>query len=166
MSSLPSADGSLVRTPTHTHNPLVHTGSSTPISPVVMGFTIQRDDPTAIEQVRAMLSVKQKQKALIESRRGSVSSVGVTDGRRGSTAGLLEGRRGSVSGMHPTVTPSVHIVNPTPTTATAPGSAMSGTSTAPDPKRSGRNPHANGSRVQTGPESTVDDCALRCHSEP
>ena len=65
-SNLPSVDGSLVRTPTHTHNPLVHTGSSTPISPVVMGFTIQRDDPTAIEQVRAMLSVKQKQKAVIE----------------------------------------------------------------------------------------------------
>ena len=83
MSSLPSADGSLVRTPTHTHNPLVYTGSSTPISPVVMGFTIHRDDSTAIEQVRAMLSVEQKQKAMIESRRGSVSSVGVTDGRRG-----------------------------------------------------------------------------------
>ena len=48
-----------------------------------MGFTIQQDEPTAIEQVRAMLSVKQKQKALNESQRGSVSSVGVTDGRRG-----------------------------------------------------------------------------------
>ena len=83
MSNLPSADDSLVRSPTHTHNPLVHTGSSTPISTVVMGFTIQRDDLTAIEQVRAMLSVKQKQKALNESQRGSVSSVGVTDGRRG-----------------------------------------------------------------------------------
>ena len=120
MSTLPSADGSLVRTPTHTHNPLVHTGSSTPISPVAMGFSIQRDDPTAIEQVRAMLSVKQKQKAVVERQRGCVSSVGVTDGLRGSTAGPLEGRRGSVLGMHPTVTPSVHIVNPTLTTATAP----------------------------------------------
>ena len=48
-----------------------------------LGFTIQRDDPTAIEQVRAMLSAKQKQKALVESQRGSVSSVGITDGRRG-----------------------------------------------------------------------------------
>ena len=92
MSNLPSADDSLVRTPTHTHNPLVHTGSSTPISPVLMGFTIHRDDPTAIEQVRAMLSVKQKQKAVVERQRGSVSSVGVTDGLCGSTAGLLEGR--------------------------------------------------------------------------
>ena len=119
MSNLPSADDSLVRTPTHTHTPLVHTGSSTPISPVAMGFTIQRDEPTAIEQVRAMLSIKQKQKALNESQRGSVSSVGVTDGLCGSTAGLLEGRRGSVLGMHPTVTPSVLIVNPTLTTATA-----------------------------------------------
>ena len=66
MSNLPSADDSLVRTPTHTHNPLVYTGSSTPISPVVMGFTIHRDDPTAIEQVRAMLFVKQKQNAMVE----------------------------------------------------------------------------------------------------
>ena len=82
-SILPSADGSLIRTPTSTLNPLVHAGSSTPISPVAMGFTIQRDEPTAIEQVRAMLSIKQKQKALNESQRGSVSSVGVTDGRRG-----------------------------------------------------------------------------------
>ena len=116
-SNLPSADGSPVCTPTYTHNPLVHTGSSTPISPVVMGFSIQRGDPTA------MLSVKQKQKgqkAVVERQRGCVSSVGVTDGLRGSTAGPLEGRRGSVLGMHPTVTPSVHIVNPTLTTATAP----------------------------------------------
>ena len=85
-----------------------------------MGFSIQRDDSTAIEQVRAMLSVKQKQKAVVKRQRGCVSSVGVTDGLRGSTAGPLEGRRGSVLGMHPTVTPSVHIVNPTLTTATAP----------------------------------------------
>ena len=98
----------------YTHNSLVHTGSSTPISPVVMGFSIQRGDPTA------MLSVKQKQKAVVERQRGCVSSVGVTDGLRGSTAGLFEGRRGSVLCMHPTVTPSVHIVNPTLTTATAP----------------------------------------------
>ena len=66
MSNLPSADDSLVRSPTHTHNPLVHTGSSTPISPVVMGFTIHRDDLTVIEQVRAMLFVKQKQNAVVE----------------------------------------------------------------------------------------------------
>ncbi|KAJ7645447.1 hypothetical protein DFH06DRAFT_584400 [Mycena polygramma] len=40
------------------------------ISPVVMGFTL--DNPSAIEQVRSMITVKQKQKALIEQRRGSV----------------------------------------------------------------------------------------------
>ena len=113
MSNLPSADDLLVRTPTHTHNPLVHASSSTPISPVVMGFTIHRDDPTVIEQVRAILFVKQKQNAVVERRRGSVSSVGVTDRRRVSTAGLVEGRRGGVSGMHPTVTLCVHVVNPT-----------------------------------------------------
>lgn len=45
--------------------------ANTPISPVVMGFTIMRDDPSAIEQVRSMLNVKQQQKALIEQRRGS-----------------------------------------------------------------------------------------------
>ncbi|KAF4617843.1 hypothetical protein D9613_006083 [Agrocybe pediades] len=49
--------------------------SSTPISPVVMGFTIQRDNPTAIEQVRSMISVKQKQKAIIEQRRGSAAGI-------------------------------------------------------------------------------------------
>ena len=85
-----------------------------------MGFSLQRDDSTAIEQVRVLLSAKQKQKAAVERQRGCVSSVGVTDRLRGSTAGLLEGRRVSVLGMHPTVTPSVHIVNPTLTTATAP----------------------------------------------
>lgn len=45
---------------------------STPISPVVMGFTIQRDNPSAMEQVKSMITVKQKQKALIEQRRGSI----------------------------------------------------------------------------------------------
>ncbi|CAA7261371.1 unnamed protein product [Cyclocybe aegerita] len=49
--------------------------SSTPISPVVMGFTIQRDNPNAMEQVRSMISVKQKQKALIEQRRGSAAGI-------------------------------------------------------------------------------------------
>ncbi|KZT27397.1 hypothetical protein NEOLEDRAFT_1155107 [Neolentinus lepideus HHB14362 ss-1] len=39
---------------------------ATPISPVVMGFPLNRDDPAAIEQ---------KQKALIEQRRGSVAGV-------------------------------------------------------------------------------------------
>lgn len=49
--------------------------NSTPISPVVIGFTVQRDNPSAVEQVRSMLTVKQKQKALIEQRRGSVAGV-------------------------------------------------------------------------------------------
>jgi len=47
-----------------------HQSSSTPISPVVMGFTVQRDN---IDQLRSMISVKQKQKALIDQRRGSAA---------------------------------------------------------------------------------------------
>ncbi|KAG6841969.1 hypothetical protein C0991_004460 [Blastosporella zonata] len=49
--------------------------NSTPISPVVMGFTITRDNLTAMEKVKSMITVKQKQKALIEQRRGSVVGV-------------------------------------------------------------------------------------------
>ena len=49
--------------------------ASTPISPVVMGFKVQRDNPNAMEQVRSMITVKQKQKALIEQRRGSVAGL-------------------------------------------------------------------------------------------
>ena len=52
--------------------PSLDPSGTTPISPAVMGFTIGRDDPAAIEQVRSMLTVKQRQKALIEQRRGSV----------------------------------------------------------------------------------------------
>ncbi|EPS98420.1 hypothetical protein FOMPIDRAFT_1037486 [Fomitopsis schrenkii] len=44
------------------------------MSPVIMGFTV-RDDPQALEQMRSMLSVKQKQKELIEQRRGSTASI-------------------------------------------------------------------------------------------
>ncbi|KAF9046415.1 hypothetical protein BJ165DRAFT_1527513 [Panaeolus papilionaceus] len=51
--------------------------ASTPISPVVMGFTVQRDNPKEMEQVRSMLTVKQKQKALIEQRRGSAAGISV-----------------------------------------------------------------------------------------
>ncbi|KZT64955.1 hypothetical protein DAEQUDRAFT_570442 [Daedalea quercina L-15889] len=58
------------------------------MSPVFMGFTVGRDDPQALEQMRSMLTVKQKQKELIEQRRGSTASI--------------------VS----TVPPSVNIVNP------------------------------------------------------
>ena len=49
--------------------------ASTPISPVVMGFKVQRDNSNAMEQVRSMITVKQKQKALIEQRRGSVAGL-------------------------------------------------------------------------------------------
>ncbi|OCH90894.1 hypothetical protein OBBRIDRAFT_776091 [Obba rivulosa] len=50
-------------------------GSNLPISPAVMGLSIARDDPAAIEQMRSMLTVKQKQKALIEQRRGSTAGI-------------------------------------------------------------------------------------------
>ncbi|KAH9936678.1 uncharacterized protein B0H18DRAFT_1082131 [Fomitopsis serialis] len=40
-----------------------------------MGFTVGRDDPQALEQMRSMLTVKQKQKELIEQRRGSTASI-------------------------------------------------------------------------------------------
>ncbi|XP_006462695.1 hypothetical protein AGABI2DRAFT_193799 [Agaricus bisporus var. bisporus H97] len=48
--------------------PVADQTNSTPISPVVMGLAINRDN---MEQVRSMLTVKQKQKALIEQRRGT-----------------------------------------------------------------------------------------------
>ncbi|KAK7469111.1 hypothetical protein VKT23_003602 [Stygiomarasmius scandens] len=47
------------------------TANSTPISPAVLGFTIPREN---MEQVRSMISVKQKQQALIEQRRGSITT--------------------------------------------------------------------------------------------
>ncbi|KAJ3542574.1 hypothetical protein NMY22_g3466 [Coprinellus aureogranulatus] len=49
-------------------------GQLDPISPVVMGFTLPRDNPKEIEQVKSLISVKQKQKALIEQRRGSLAA--------------------------------------------------------------------------------------------
>ncbi|ESK95043.1 hypothetical protein Moror_13933 [Moniliophthora roreri MCA 2997] len=58
-----------VRAPTDQSN-------STPISPVVIGFTIQRDNPSAVDAVRSMLTVRQQQQALIEQRRGSVAGIG------------------------------------------------------------------------------------------
>ena len=48
------------------------TSASTPISPVVIGFSIPPDN---MEQVRNMLSVKQKQKAIIDQRRGSLVAL-------------------------------------------------------------------------------------------
>ncbi|KII86875.1 hypothetical protein PLICRDRAFT_272636 [Plicaturopsis crispa FD-325 SS-3] len=53
-------------------------GATTPISPAVMGFTLMPDDPKALQQVRSMITVKQKQKALIEQRRGSAAGVMMT----------------------------------------------------------------------------------------
>ncbi|KIM43337.1 hypothetical protein M413DRAFT_401815 [Hebeloma cylindrosporum] len=50
----------------------VTTSVSTPISPVVIGFSIPPDN---MEQVRNMLNVKQQQKAIIEQRRGSVVAL-------------------------------------------------------------------------------------------
>ncbi|KAJ7794186.1 hypothetical protein B0H14DRAFT_3159232 [Mycena olivaceomarginata] len=60
------------------------------LSPVVsVGFNL--DNPSAIEQVRSMITVKQKQKALIEQRRGSVvSSPSISAGP--TPAALLEER--------------------------------------------------------------------------
>jgi len=76
--------------------PSLDPSGTTPISPAVMGFTIGRDDPAAIEQVRSMLTVKQKQKALIEQRRGSVAGV---VNANPSNALSNEHRRGSVAGI-------------------------------------------------------------------
>ncbi|THH28817.1 hypothetical protein EUX98_g5368 [Antrodiella citrinella] len=87
------------------------------ISPVVMGLSIQRDDPTALEQVRSMLSVKQKQKALIEQ-------------RRGSTAGIIA----------PVAPPSVNIVNPRPGSEEAQGPSSNRAS------RGGRSPSMSNNR--------------------
>jgi hypothetical protein len=64
--------------------------NSTPISPVVIGFNIMRDDPAAMEQVRSMLTVKQKQKELIEQRRGSVAGIVSTGTGSGGNAPFEE----------------------------------------------------------------------------
>ena len=144
-----------LQTPGGPSHPHVHTGPSTPISPVVMGLSFQRDNPEALEQVRAMLSVKQKQKALIESRRGS--AAGLPDGRRGSAAGLSDGKRGSVAGIHDSKRNStsslppvaVNIVNPTPTALTVPvGGAL-----APQ-KRSRSSPSVTAGRMPSPSGST------------
>ncbi|KAI0662266.1 hypothetical protein C8Q70DRAFT_1051735 [Cubamyces menziesii] len=49
--------------------------TSQAISPVVMGLPIPRDDAAALEQMRSMLTIKQQQKELIESRRGSTAGI-------------------------------------------------------------------------------------------
>ncbi|KAF9013446.1 hypothetical protein BDQ17DRAFT_1321283 [Cyathus striatus] len=73
--------------------PPVDQASSTPISPVVMGFTIQRDNPLAVEQVKSMITVKHKQKALIEQRRGS--AAGIVSGSSSSAASAAAAQRSS-----------------------------------------------------------------------
>lgn len=90
-----------------------------------------------------MLNLKQKQKALIESRRGS--TVGLADGvggaspptgKRGSIAGLhgdILARRGSLPALQ--MVPSVNIVNPPP------GSSLVSTQT---PVKRGTGPNPNG----------------------
>lgn len=50
--------------------------SATAISPLVVGFSVPRNDATSLEQVRTTLDIKVKQKAIIEQRRGSVSGNG------------------------------------------------------------------------------------------
>lgn len=102
------------------------TTNSTPISPVVVGFTIQRDDPAAIEQVRAMLSVKQKQKALIESRRGSLVGGALPPGdsrNKDPSVGMQGGQKQETKKDGVTdapMVPSVNVLNPTPTSAVPP----------------------------------------------
>lgn len=103
--------------------------NSTPISPVVMGFTIKRDNPSAIEQVRSMITVKQKQKALIEQRRGSV-------------AGILS--------------PSVATGNPMPTVEVIPTKTTPSSRTlrrSPNTGASGRRPANNPSQGKPRPPS-------------
>ncbi len=126
-----------------------------------MGFTIQQDDPTAIEQVRSMLNLKQKQKALIESRRGSV--VGLADGM-GGAASPPTGKRGSIAGLHGDilarrgslpalqVVPSVNIVTPPP------GSSLVSTQT---PVKRGTGPSPNGGIQRQNSNSSAQSQAAQ-----
>ncbi|KAF7346200.1 hypothetical protein MSAN_01846900 [Mycena sanguinolenta] len=73
------------------------------LSPVVsVGFNL--DNPSAIEQVRSMITVKQKQKALIEQRRGSVvgsPSIPAPPSLctpHGGTRGSCQARNGAANG--------------------------------------------------------------------
>jgi uncharacterized protein YdcH (DUF465 family) len=103
--------------------------NSTPISPVVMGFTIQRDNPKEVEQVKSMISVKQKQKALIEQRRGSLvgpasSNAALppsSEGAKGPAGPLRSARRSPSGGAG------------TRRLATSSTSSVSGTQRPPSP---------------------------------
>ncbi|KAF8587570.1 hypothetical protein K439DRAFT_809634 [Ramaria rubella] len=46
-----------------------------PVSPVVAAFTVPSSDQGALDQVRATISIKQKQKEMIEQRRGSAAGL-------------------------------------------------------------------------------------------
>ncbi|KAF5360796.1 hypothetical protein D9756_004774 [Leucocoprinus leucothites] len=81
--------------------PTVDQTNSTPISPVVMGFTINREDPAALEQVRSMISVKQKQKALIEQRRGSLVGASSSNSNPPPPPPLHEERISAAAGKAP-----------------------------------------------------------------
>lgn len=114
--------------------------NSTPISPVVIGLNIQRDNPSEVEQIRSMITVKQQQQALIEQRRGSnagpmsptVASGPSGEGQsKGPAAGSRPIRRSPNSGIgnrrHTVVSqPSVH-KQPSPN-PTAPPSTSTSTS--------------------------------------
>ena len=120
------------------------------MSPVIMGFTV-RDDPQALEQMRSMLSVKQKQKELIEQRRGSTASI--------------------VS----TAPPSVNIVNPPDheeerdaRTATKAQAQTSSQGTNAPGKPTGRSPNIPQSQLTSDRRRSVttSTASAQSHSHP
>ena len=98
--------------------------ANTPISPVVIGFNLAREDSAAIEQVRSMLNVKLQQKALIEQRRNS--TAGLTSPMvnttptihianvNGSDARISNSRRHSMIPVHREPPPPPPPRNPSP----------------------------------------------------
>ncbi|KIK69630.1 hypothetical protein GYMLUDRAFT_66930 [Collybiopsis luxurians FD-317 M1] len=72
--------------------------NSTPISPVVIGLNIQRDNPSEVDKLRSMLSVKQQQQALIEQRRGSAAGLMSPTTATGEKPGSRPVRRSPNSG--------------------------------------------------------------------
>lgn len=98
--------------------------ANTPISPVVIGFNLAREDSAAIEQVRSMLNVKLQQKALIEQRRNSTAGltspmVNTTPtihiaNLNGSDARISNSRRHSMIPVHREPTLPLPPRNPSP----------------------------------------------------
>lgn len=100
--------------------------AGTPISPVVIGFNLAREDSAAIEQVRSMLNVKLQQKALIEQRRNSTAGltspmVNTTPtihiaNLNGSDTRISNSRRHSMVPIHrePTLPPPPRNTSPPP----------------------------------------------------